>query len=740
MANRLSQGTVAATTGVISNGIEVDPISRIEGHLGVQLATNASGFVSEANVHGNLWRGFENFLIGRSVNDAITFTQRICGVCPVPHGLTSTYAVDAALGYSEGHITFAYDAVSGYGVPKKAVHIRNLVLGAETLMSSITHFYHLVALDYVQGPALPPWTPFFNDGFYHALLTNPGGSTPGVAELGPRLTGGYSTGIWDAAITQYVKALRIRRLTFEAGALFAGRMPMTSCFVGGGVTNDGTEDLGTRCAKFKDIMKEIGVFVIKEYVPIVLALGALYPNYDNLYNASTILNTNYPALWTLGNTADSGSATPVASNTGWGAGCGNFLAWGAYPNPDTNGLALYGGVYENGVGIRFTAQNKAQVKSEFITATSANSMASNLKESIAYSHYSISSFDTTNIDATSKLGYPGAVQRTKPNRANGYSYIKSPRWDDLPCEVGPLARLVVRGFYKVDESEALATGFGTYYTAYTKGAGLDPAMVHADLAIALLRDGLAYVTVGASTYGSSHTSNGVATSWLPGGWTADTQVHDGTAAVAGPSDATLHAVYADPAAVIRGPVADWIILLRGGLSVMDRLRARALESLFLVQNMIGGYTKGAVGQARGAVDNGTWGSGWVDALDAIVDNTVGSTWRDKVPAVSATGVWGATEAPRGALAHFVSTNEEGKITAYQCVVPTTWNASPRDVNGAAARGPMEESMIGIPYRVATKNIPSQNPTAHPAGITTQGGLEALRVAHTYDPCIACAVH
>jgi len=63
---------------------EVDPISRIEGHLGVKLTTNdTTHVVEEADVHGNLWRGFENFLIGRDPNDAITFTQRICGVCPV---------------------------------------------------------------------------------------------------------------------------------------------------------------------------------------------------------------------------------------------------------------------------------------------------------------------------------------------------------------------------------------------------------------------------------------------------------------------------------------------------------------------------------------------------------------------------------------------------------------------------------------------------------------------------------
>ena len=65
---------------------EVDPISRIEGHLGVKVDVDAGGNIIEADAHGNLWRGFENFLLGREANDAITFTQRICGVCPVPHG------------------------------------------------------------------------------------------------------------------------------------------------------------------------------------------------------------------------------------------------------------------------------------------------------------------------------------------------------------------------------------------------------------------------------------------------------------------------------------------------------------------------------------------------------------------------------------------------------------------------------------------------------------------------------
>ena len=81
------------------------PVSRVTSasrSMSTQLVT-----ITDANAHGNLWRGFENFLLGREPNDAITFMQRICGVCPVPHGMTSTYAVDTVLGYSEGHITFA---------------------------------------------------------------------------------------------------------------------------------------------------------------------------------------------------------------------------------------------------------------------------------------------------------------------------------------------------------------------------------------------------------------------------------------------------------------------------------------------------------------------------------------------------------------------------------------------------------------------------------------------------------
>jgi hydrogenase large subunit len=81
--------------------------------------------------------------------------------------------------------------------------------------------------------------------------------------------------------------------------------------------------------------------------------------------------------------------------------------------------------------------------------------------------------------------------------------------------------------------------------------------------------------------------------------------------------------------------------------------------------------------------------------------------------------FGFHEAPRGVLSHWVVV-KDGKIDNYQCVVPSTWNAGPRDGNGQM--GPYEASLVGNP--VANPELP----------------LEALRTVHSFDPCLACAIH
>ena len=112
---------------------------------------------------------------------------------------------------------------------------------------------------------------------------------------------------------------------------------------------------------------------------------------------------------------------------------------------------------------------------------------------------------------------------------------------------------------------------------------------------------------------------------------------------------------------------------------------------------------------------------WIDELMANVAAGDLSTWTEfdfDTVAADAKG-YGLAEAPRGALGHWVKI-KDGKIENYQAVVPSTWNASPRDAKGR--KGAYESSLIGT--KVADPDQP----------------LEILRTVHSFDPCIACAVH
>ncbi len=104
---------------------------------------------------------------------------------------------------------------------------------------------------------------------------------------------------------------------------------------------------------------------------------------------------------------------------------------------------------------------------------------------------------------------------------------------------------------------------------------------------------------------------------------------------------------------------------------------------------------------------------WVDQI-----NPSGPVYQPyRIPS-SGTGI-GLTEAPRGALGHWV--NIGGGMTArYQIITPTCWNASPQDANGI--HGPIEQALIGTP--VSDISAP----------------VEVVRVIHSFDPCLSCAVH
>jgi hydrogenase large subunit len=130
---------------------------------------------------------------------------------------------------------------------------------------------------------------------------------------------------------------------------------------------------------------------------------------------------------------------------------------------------------------------------------------------------------------------------------------------------------------------------------------------------------------------------------------------------------------------------------RRGISVMDRHAARMQEAYKLANAMLT----------------------WFDQLTLNQSGYVSCT-----PPSSATS-FGLTEAARGALGHWYTT-ASGLITRYQIITPTCWNASPRDDGGVP--GAIEQALIGTPIRNAGEPV------------------EALRVIHSFDPCLACAVH
>jgi hydrogenase large subunit len=130
---------------------------------------------------------------------------------------------------------------------------------------------------------------------------------------------------------------------------------------------------------------------------------------------------------------------------------------------------------------------------------------------------------------------------------------------------------------------------------------------------------------------------------------------------------------------------------RQGISVMDRHQARAQEALKIANAL----------------------KTWVGQLQ-----TSGPYYQIHTTPLTASA-YGLTEAPRGALGHWLQI-ASGKISRYQIITPTCWNASPRDAAGNL--GPIEKALIGTPV------------------ISVDEPIEVLRIIHSFDPCLACAVH
>lgn len=473
--------------------VVLDPVTRIEGHLGIEVSAvpahpvvSGAGFdlqVKTVHVYSNMYRGFENILKGRDPRDAIQITQRICGVCPVPHGTVSTFAIENAMGWSN---PISGDPNSGYAAhpTKIAGMVRNLSLGSEFLMSHITHFYALAALDFVQaaqtsptgtaqGVGMSPWTPSWHDSYYDDLLK--AGPTYPATGLSWDASGNPQN-VYTAVITDYVLALSARRKATDMGAIFGGRTPIESVRIPGGVSRLPT---AADIAKAEALLY-VGVsgdpgypglsgapakgticdFIQNHYIPMTEIVSVLHGKADNMQNT---WHTTYGSVLT----GLPGNRGPYyGDGLDLGAGCRNFLSWGAFED-DTAG------------------SNAARLfkRGSIIGATNTSSGVwedinpANVMESIGNAHY--------RAQDDWKNPYDNV---TYPDTTKGYTWHKSPRYkvglSGMPAsgipsgavkEVGPLARMWISGYYNPQNPAASAIPMSNHAFSTVSG-GLLPAL------------------------------------------------------------------------------------------------------------------------------------------------------------------------------------------------------------------------------------------------------------------------
>jgi len=125
----------------MSRQITIEPVTRIEGHAKITLRLDDAGKLESARFHVNEFRGFEKFCEGRLFHEMPLITERICGICPVSHHLTSAKAGDAILGVQP---------------PRPAQLLRELMHLGQTIQSHAMHFFMLAGPDLILGPDSNP--------------------------------------------------------------------------------------------------------------------------------------------------------------------------------------------------------------------------------------------------------------------------------------------------------------------------------------------------------------------------------------------------------------------------------------------------------------------------------------------------------------------------------------------------------------------------------------------------------
>ncbi len=422
----------------MSKRITIDPITRIEGHLRIDVEVDG-GEVRNSWSSGQMWRGIENILQGRDPRDAWVFTQRFCGVCTTVHAITSVRAVENALNLE---------------VPLNAQYIRNLILIAHALHDHIVHFFHLSALDWVDVVSALKADPAATSKLAESISPWHRNSKRELEAVKARLEklvasgqlGIFAGGYWGhpamklspevnlLAVSHYLQALEYQRKANQIVAILGGKTPNIQNLQVGGVANainlDNQATLNMeKLYHIKDLIDEVTAFVQQVYFVDVATIGAMYPEW-----------------------------------LGYGAGVTNYLAVPDLPL-DTAGTSfdLPGGTIMDGdldtvEGIdRFGDRRFGEEVSECI----ARSWYDGEWTRHPYEEETVPNYTDFQDDAK-------------------YSWVKAPRWGGKPMQVGPLAQVLV-AFAKGHEPTRRWATAALAHAGKVAGVKLGPAVLHSTL-------------------------------------------------------------------------------------------------------------------------------------------------------------------------------------------------------------------------------------------------------------------
>jgi hydrogenase large subunit len=393
--------------------VVIDPITRIEGHLRIELETEG-GKIVKAWSETTQFRGLEQIVTGRDPRDVWAFVQRICGVCTSVHAIASISAVENAIGSNP---------------PPQARLIRDMVLASQEVQDHVIHFYHLHALDFVNVAAAASADPAKAVEFAAAIGSTWKGNTlerftkvrdtvQSILDSGQLsvFTGGY----WDhpdyrlppeanlMAVAHYLDALEFQRSMIRIGTVFGGKNPHPNFLVGGMACTldpNHSESINqVQIDQIGDWIAESVEFVSTCYVPDALAIVGVYKDYFDIGAAQpSFLAVGMAGATFAGDPANS----PVSS-------AHTAVAPGVILDGD------YSTVHPFEVG--------------------------KITEWVSSAWYSYKDGDvglTPDVGETT-VAYTG---KTPPYEwladSPEYTWCKAPRYDGRPVQVGPVARVLL---------------------------------------------------------------------------------------------------------------------------------------------------------------------------------------------------------------------------------------------------------------------------------------------------------